>query len=97
MINKDFWNSLTYAQRSKLLVEAGYPKNSYSSFPYILLPDAVRHDVDYVLRRNENRKNMPEITKVVDEFKEVFGADQVTVLYAQEGNFELGRKGKVAA
>lgn len=36
---------------------------------------------------------MPVVASVVDEFKSVFGDDQVTVTYAKEGWIEMGKKG----
>lgn len=85
------WNSLTYSDRSVLLIEAGYPKNSYAGFPYTLLPNDVRHDLNYVLCRHHNRQNMPEVTRIVDEFREHFGGE-VKVTYAKEGGWEFGHQ-----
>lgn len=43
-------------------------------------------------RADENRRRMPTVAAWVDEAKEVFGADQVTVAYASEGGLTMGRK-----
>lgn len=44
-------------------------------------------------RAEENRRRMPVVASVVDEFKSVFGDDQVTVTHAKEGGIEMGKKG----
>lgn len=44
-------------------------------------------------KRIEMRKAMPEIASVVDEFKAVFGEDQVRVLYAEENGKVVKAKG----
>ena len=36
---------------------------------------------------------MPVVASVVDEFKSVFGEDQVTVTHAKENGVEMGKKG----
>lgn len=36
---------------------------------------------------------MPVVASVVDEYKAVFGDDQVTVTYAKENGIEMGKKG----
>ena len=41
----------------------------------------------------DNRLLMPQCSQVIDDFKEVFGADQVKVTYASENNIPLGRPG----
>lgn len=43
-------------------------------------------------KAEENRRAMPEVAAIVDEFKEVFGADQITVTYAEENGRVVGRK-----
>lgn len=45
-------------------------------------------------KAEENRRRMPVVASVVDEFKSVFGDDQVTVTYAKEGWIEMGKKGQ---
>lgn len=42
------------------------------------------------MSRDENRKRMPTVAKVYDQFKEAFGT--VKVIYAKEGNYEIGEK-----
>lgn len=44
-------------------------------------------------RAEENRRRMPVVASVVDEYKAVFGDDQVTVTYAKENGIEMGKKG----
>ena len=44
-------------------------------------------------RAEENRRRMPIVASVVDEFKSVFGDDQVTVTHAKENGIEMGKKG----
>jgi hypothetical protein len=39
--------------------------------------------------RRKNREKFPEMTKVIDEFRAVFGAG-VKVMYVKEGDFEMG-------
>jgi len=41
-------------------------------------------------KKDENRKKMPIITKLVDDFREVFGADQVKVICAEEDGYVVG-------
>lgn len=43
----------------------------------------------------DNRLLMPVCSRVIDDFREAFGADQVRVVYAAENNIELGRRGYV--
>jgi len=40
----------------------------------------------------ENRANFPFAAAIVDELKEVFGADQVKLIWAEEGGREVGKK-----
>lgn len=42
------------------------------------------------MSREENRKTMPVVTRIVDDFKELFG--DVKVTYANEGGRELGKR-----
>lgn len=42
----------------------------------------------------DNRLLMPQCSRIVDEFREAFGADDVKVLYAAENNITLGRPGR---
>lgn len=42
--------------------------------------------------RADNRSAFPETAKVVDLFRQVFGADQVKLVYANEGGNEIGKK-----
>lgn len=42
-------------------------------------------------RAAENRRRMPGVTAVVDEYREVFG--DVRVVWAKEGGVEIGSKG----
>lgn len=39
---------------------------------------------------SDNRNRMPNVAKMVDAIRAVFG-DDVKVLYAKEGDYELGR------
>lgn len=41
--------------------------------------------------RKRNRERMPEVTRFVDEVRRLFG-DDVKVLYAREGDYEVGKK-----
>lgn len=43
--------------------------------------------------RKRNRERMPEIARVVDEFRRVFGPG-VKLLWAREGGFEVGVRSK---
>ena len=38
----------------------------------------------------KNQEKAPQCAKFVENMREVFGADQVTVLYVKEGDVELG-------
>lgn len=40
----------------------------------------------------DNRLLMPECSRVIDEFRDVFGADQIKVTYASENGIELGKR-----
>lgn len=40
----------------------------------------------------ENRDKLPEVARIVAEFKDVFGADQVKLIWAQEAGHEVGKK-----
>lgn len=40
--------------------------------------------------RERNRERMPLTAALVDEYRRVFGADQVRVRYASENGFEVG-------
>ena len=40
--------------------------------------------------KTSNHQRAPEAAKFVEEMREVFGADQVQVIYVKEGDFELG-------
>ena len=42
--------------------------------------------------KTSNQQRAPISAKFVEDMREVFGADQVKVLYVKEGNFELGEK-----
>jgi hypothetical protein len=42
--------------------------------------------------REENRRRFPEVSAFVDRLREVFGGDQVKVLWAQENGYEVGQK-----
>lgn len=44
-------------------------------------------------RAEENRRRMPTVAAVVDSFKAAFGADQVTVAFANENGITLGQPG----
>lgn len=39
---------------------------------------------------SDNRQRMPNVAKMVDEIRAVFG-EGVKVIYAKEGDYELGR------
>ncbi|MHB8252880.1 MAG: hypothetical protein ACYDEV_04130 [Acidiferrobacter sp.] len=41
-------------------------------------------------KAEKNRQDFPEISRVVDLFKAAFGADQIRVTYAKEGDKEKG-------
>lgn len=41
------------------------------------------------------RKDFPNAAKIVDEFSEVFGRDQIMVYFAQEGAKTRGKRGEV--
>jgi hypothetical protein len=43
-------------------------------------------------KTTNNRNKMPVIAAVVDEFRALFGDDQVKVTYASEGGIELGAR-----
>lgn len=40
----------------------------------------------------DNRLLMPECSRIIDDFRNVFGADQVKVTYAAENGIVLGKK-----
>ena len=40
---------------------------------------------------SENRAAAPLIAELMDALKEVFGEDQVKMIYAKEGEFERGK------
>lgn len=42
--------------------------------------------------QTSNHEKAPECAEFVKEMREVFGADQVRVLYVKEGEFEIGEK-----
>lgn len=44
------------------------------------------------IARADNRSAFPETAKIVDMFRQVFGADQVKLVHAQEGGQEIGKK-----
>jgi hypothetical protein len=51
-----------------------------------------------VSERERNRERMPLTAALVDEYRRIFGADQVRVRYASENGFEVGtpsEKGEV--
>lgn len=41
--------------------------------------------------REKNRERMPQCAALIDEYRRVFGADQVRVRYASENGFEVGK------
>jgi hypothetical protein len=43
------------------------------------------------MRRDQNRAKFPAVTRVVDSFRDAFGADQVRVVWAREGGNEIGK------
>lgn len=42
--------------------------------------------------KRSNHENAPLCAAFVEELREVFGADQVRVLWVREGDFKLGEK-----
>lgn len=41
--------------------------------------------------RERNRERMPQCAALVDEYRKVFGVDQVRVVYARENGIEVGK------
>ena len=39
----------------------------------------------------DNRAKAPQIAELIDAMREVFGADQVKLVYAKENGFERGK------
>lgn len=44
--------------------------------------------------KSSNHAKAPKAAAFVQQMREVFGADQVTVEYVNEGNFRLGHPGE---
>jgi len=40
----------------------------------------------------ENREDFPTLAGIIDQFKDVFGADQVKVRYVEENGKSLGKR-----
>jgi hypothetical protein len=43
-------------------------------------------------KTSKNHEKAPKSAEFVKQMREVFGADQVTVLYVEEGEVKLGEK-----
>jgi hypothetical protein len=43
------------------------------------------------ISKKENQEKAPVCAAFVEEMREVFGADQVKVLWVKEGDFEVGQ------
>lgn len=59
---------------------SGQTKNKHQNMPTQPDPNA---------NRAANRARMPEVSRIVDEFREAFGP-QVRAFYAKEGGVEMG-------
>jgi hypothetical protein len=54
-MNVQDWQALSILERKRLIKEAGYQPNAYAYRAYNFIPVGVRHDIEYVIKRESKQ------------------------------------------
>lgn len=60
-MNTQKWQKLSTAEKKRLLKEAGYPANNYAYRAFNFIPNHIRDDIQYVVRREQARAELGAI------------------------------------